>query len=460
MKKEVSKIILCFFCLIQIFSIQIVHAQNCWSPLGSGCNGYINAMGNYNGSLIAGGHFDSIGGIAVANIAAWNGSSWSTLGSGLKIDIAHSTELYIAGMQEFNGELYVVGQFDTAGGTPVHNVAKWNGLSWSDVGGGPLGKSYTAKALAFYNGSLYVGGSFDTAGIIPAKGIAKWDGSSWSAVDSGLSDISHSPVVYCLCVYNNTLCVGGSFAKAGAIPANNIAAWNDTAWSALGSGVATNLLGGVSSIAYNQGILYAAAFGYYYDSLDAWDGYVWSKGTSIHPKNNNIGIDALASFNGKLIAGGGFDSINGVSVNNLAQWDGYNWSPLADVVGFYYTEVDWLINYNGHLIICGDFLKVDSTIVNGIAEYTCTTNGINNIATNTIKIYPNPTTGILHISMDNISPNSSIQIYDLMGQKVMESTILNTNTEMDLSGKPSGIYLYRMTDHSGHNISSGNIILE
>jgi len=78
----------------------------------------------------------------------------------------------------YNGDLYVGGHFDTAGGIPVKNIAKWDGTSWSSVdvgvwgaiGGGIDGSG----AFAAYDSSLYVGGGFDTAGGLPARDIAKW----------------------------------------------------------------------------------------------------------------------------------------------------------------------------------------------------------------------------------------------------------------------------------------------
>ena len=37
------------------------------------------------------------------------------------------------------------------------------------------------------SGNLYAGGSFTTAGDIPANYIARWDGSAWSALGSGMN---------------------------------------------------------------------------------------------------------------------------------------------------------------------------------------------------------------------------------------------------------------------------------
>src|SRR5436190_6542462 len=60
--------------------------------------------------------------------------------------------------------------------------------TWSSPGLGLGGSSITSQvnALAVYNGELYAGGNFDTAGTAAASYIAKWDGTSWSAVGGGL----------------------------------------------------------------------------------------------------------------------------------------------------------------------------------------------------------------------------------------------------------------------------------
>jgi hypothetical protein len=76
----------------------------------------------------------------------------------------------------------------------VNGVAKWDGLSWSALGGGVSGSlgvfSFPiVEALAvFHDGggaALYAGGSFTTAGGIPAANIARWNGTTWSALGSG-----------------------------------------------------------------------------------------------------------------------------------------------------------------------------------------------------------------------------------------------------------------------------------
>ena len=67
-------------------------------------------------------------------------------------------------------------------------------------------------ALAVSGSDLYVGGDFSTAGGNSALGVAKWDGSAWSALGSGVNNVN---VVRALAMAGNTLYVGGEFKTAG-----------------------------------------------------------------------------------------------------------------------------------------------------------------------------------------------------------------------------------------------------
>jgi hypothetical protein len=116
-------------------------------------NGDVHALAVLGNSLYAGGQFTLAGEVYATNIAQWNGSSWSALGSGLNADVL---ALAVSG-----GTLYAAGYFTIAGGVPANYIAQWNGSSWS-----PLGSGLNADvlALAVSGGTLYAGGDFTTAG--------------------------------------------------------------------------------------------------------------------------------------------------------------------------------------------------------------------------------------------------------------------------------------------------------
>jgi hypothetical protein len=57
--------------------------------------------------------------------------------------------------------LYAGGDFTQAGGSAANDIAQWNGSSWSALGSG---MNYAVYALAASGGTLYAGGIFTTAG--------------------------------------------------------------------------------------------------------------------------------------------------------------------------------------------------------------------------------------------------------------------------------------------------------
>src|SRR5882724_10938875 len=88
-----------------------------------------------------------------------SGQTWENLGTG----VSGCSTCFVRTLAVYNGELYAGGTFTDAGGIPVNNIARWNGTNWSDVG---TGVNNEVSALAVFNGELFVGGSFTTAGGI------------------------------------------------------------------------------------------------------------------------------------------------------------------------------------------------------------------------------------------------------------------------------------------------------
>src|SRR6187399_3200871 len=261
-----------------------------------------------------------------------NAQYWSALGSGVGVhDYNFNTAVYT--LEFYNGELYVGGVFDSAGGIPAKNIAKWNGANWEQLGIGIIGSGEwpaSVGALAVFNNELYVGGVFASAGGVPARNIAKWNGTSWSAVGTGIGDvwrgIGFVESVNSLVVYNGELYASGFFTKAGSISAINIARWNGTSWSAVGAGV----------------------------------GVVWP-GTGIP----EIAL-SMTEYNGELYVGGKFLNAGGIAVNNIAKWNGTSWSlPGIGVNDIVYD----MIAHKGELYIAGRFSSSANMPANNIVKW-------------------------------------------------------------------------------------------
>ena len=181
-----------------------VFAAGTWDPDGEGPEPEL---------LIVGGGFGAAGDVVANGIAAWNGSDWQQLGSGMNGPILAQTV--------YNGELIAAGEFTTAGGVPCSSIARWNGSAWQPLGSGVNGD---VLALTVYNGELIAGGDFWTVGGAPCNKIARWDGSAWQPLGSGVEGDYAS--VWALSVYNGELIAGGGFETAGDYVSSCWARWS------------------------------------------------------------------------------------------------------------------------------------------------------------------------------------------------------------------------------------------
>jgi hypothetical protein len=328
-----------------------------WHAFGGindGCAGTITASAvAANGDVYVGGGFSICGDVPASFIARWNGSSWSALGSGLD-NVPYS--IAISG-----SDVYVVGQISTAGGVPVSGVAHWDGSQWSALGTGIGGTAgyYQMAAVAAQGNDVYVGGSFDLAGGAPANAIAHWNKATqtWSSLGSGIMLGSDLGSVNALAFYSGALHAGGFFDHAGGVSASNVAAWNGTTWSALGTGID----GSVNALAVSAGSLYAggditAANSLPVHNLVRWNGTSWVDAGG----GTNGAVAALADRAGTLYVGGGFDEAGGNPHQNLAAWNGSTWNNVGGgVSSLFYSRVVLTLAVGGSSVyVGGDFSKV------------------------------------------------------------------------------------------------------
>ncbi len=312
-------------------------------------------------ALYVGGDFITAGGETVNHIAKWDGASWSPLGEGTNGEV-----LALTVFDDGSGPaLYAGGIFTTAGGVPAKRVAKWDGKAWTTLGEGVDGVSsfWVYDFAVFDDGTgpaLFVGGNFDTAGGLPANSIARWDGKSWSPVGGGVSGGTGGEV-RALMVFNDgtgpALYAGGSFTIAGDTTVNRIAKWDGKAWSPLAGGMnervrALTVFDDGSGRALYAGGDFIQAGGVLANRVAKWDGAVWSPLGA----GTNRAIGAFTEFNDgagpALFVGGSFDLAGGLSANCVAKWDGNEWSPLGSGITGYVAD---LAEFDGALFVGGFF---------------------------------------------------------------------------------------------------------
>ena len=306
-----------------------------WSALGTGMSGGpfqgVEALAANGTNIYAGGAFTTAGGVTVSSIAKWNGTTWSALGTGLNGSVR---ALAVSG-----NNIYAGGAFTTAGGVTVNNIAKWDGATWSALGTGMNTNGYV-NALAVIGTDLYAGGSFTTAGGVTVNNIAKWDGTSWSALGTGMSA---NQFVYALAISGTDIYAGGDFTTAGGVAANKIAKWNGTSWSALGTGmsgvdVLTNSPPYVEELALSGSDIYAGgrfatAGGARADFIAKWNGSAWTA-TADTGQGLSSSVKAFLASGTDLYAGGWFKIAGGVTAEYIAKWNGTAWSSVGPSLNF------------------------------------------------------------------------------------------------------------------------------
>ena len=81
----------------------------------------VRALTVCNGKLCAGGEFTTAGGVGASRIAAWDGSSWSALGSGL----GGTSNPLVFALTVYDNQLIAGGWFTIAGGKGSAYLAQW-----------------------------------------------------------------------------------------------------------------------------------------------------------------------------------------------------------------------------------------------------------------------------------------------------------------------------------------------
>jgi trimeric autotransporter adhesin len=429
---------LSFSCLF-LLACQIASSQG-WNSVGSGVDMavmalYVDSMGN---NLYAGGAIMNAGGQPANKIARWDGMQWQPLGNGLAAATGYP---YVYSITGYNGSIIAGGKFDSAGTISANNIARWDGNQWYSMGDGF--KNGYVNALAVYNGELYAAGNFDSSGSTLTNNIAKWNGSQWVDVQSGIND---GLGITTLCVFDNKLIVGGQFSEAGGIPAYNVAAFDGNSWQALDTGFNRRIW----TLRVINGDLFAFGYFTPISSNPArwiarlvngdWEAFPLPVfGTAV-----NICVIDMAWYHNEIYIVGVFDF-----PNNIGRFDGLNYQELdsgllwqGEVFAVFQNEL-----YVGGAL--GSASGVPNTL--GIARWNDTATAVSNLMhLASVTIYPNPVRDEFSIygSQFNII---KVELYNIVGEMIFKRECnLNAREEgVDMSPFASGMYFVRVFTEKG-----------
>ncbi len=240
--------------LIFLLSFSATQASDeFWDPTfgPQGMNGFVYSIVLDGVSdVYAGGRFTKAGDLDVGYVARWDGASWSDVGGGVGGPDGYH-EVRVLFLHE--GILYAGGLFQGAGGgASATNVARWDGAAWTGMGtlDGPV------YDFEVFDGEIYACGDFEKSGSVILNGIARWDGVRWRPLDLGLRVVTNPGTGKAMDAGDTHLYVGGDFTKAGSITAIKTARWDGAAWST-GTGILQGYVeamlvdGAVSTVAHS-----------------------------------------------------------------------------------------------------------------------------------------------------------------------------------------------------------------
>jgi trimeric autotransporter adhesin len=329
-----------------------------WLPLGEDPpDGPVLALASYGGDLVAAGYFDSAGAAPAVGIAAWSGTEWRPLGEGLSYPggyrgTAHALEVH-------EERLIVGGSFARAGVVPSSNIAAWDGTEWTSMS---LSGNDIVSALGHFGSRLIASGYFYLEGTNPPFRLAEWTGDRWRGIPAEIAEPPES-----MLEWRDRLVVTSSVARDGLPIGFRLAAWDGAEWTGFdpppalnshglaGSGSPSDVVWAMrpfaGALVVAGGFGYAASDGEWRraNGIASWDGEDWRS-----LWDEDASISALGEYRGDLIAGGVFSFGSSPPIRGVGRWDGEIWHPMGNVLEGYFHA---FAEFQGRLIAGGNLAR-------------------------------------------------------------------------------------------------------
>ena len=206
-----------------------------WTPFEVGPRGVVNSACEYQGELYVAGDFDFVGDRGAYNIARWDGDVWDTVGAGLRGEERYD---HVAGLLNYRGDLIAYGNFYSVRSRNVPSVAAWNGGEWRSLGDPPWPLRGTQIDAGTVWDDHLVLSIWDTENS--DRYIAIFDGRQWSRLDE-------IPIraCYALSTYRGQLLIS---ALLDDVFDNILWLWDGSALSILGDGIRGDRIDGMMSL--------------------------------------------------------------------------------------------------------------------------------------------------------------------------------------------------------------------
>jgi hypothetical protein len=396
-----------------------------WSPIPSDFMGWasrtINRVLAAGDDIYVGGYFDNVGDTRASNIARWHRPTrtWHALG----VDTLEGVNAMAHAMLMVGDDLYVGGDFDSAGGAPANKVAVWSRATnqWRALpaidGNGVNG---AVRSIIRRGETVLFGGNIDSAGSLPALGLAYWssDENLLLPYELGLPTLVTAVRVSSLLVRDDTLYLGG-YVEYGGFGG--------------GSGVAKSVDGetvlitpdGVNGSVYDLAMIgddlymagsFSEVEGVTVNGVARWNGLEWSALGSGDAVGVNGWITSMIAHAGRIFVGGSFDKVGDIEASRIASWDGTAWTPLGSGTN---ESVTAMTPDGDGVLVGGDFTIAGGKVAVQIARWSTAPSGvaIEPIARASMTPHPVADVARLGVTLER-SATVELVIVDALGRVV------------------------------------------
>jgi hypothetical protein len=420
------------------------HHLNQGISLGNPVTGFINGMlpDSSSGKLIVFGTFSN--NTSINNMAIWDGNQqWLQYGDYNQFD-ALSTEIRTAIYFHdtlFFSELYGSASCPSNKSNPGlmyysgTQICHFNGGFCNTIQGPTWIFSFTS-----YKDTLYATGNFRNAncGTINQDStffIAKLSGGNFTSVGNGntLGIFGTHGATSGFKLYSNPtdLFVTGFFTQVNGLSQNNIARTDGINWLLVPEANAP-----VYDIISWNNDLYILS-----DALYKLAGNAWVQIAQFANGANPGFATCLEVFNGELVVGGGFTTVNGFPANCIAKFNGTTWDNMDGGTTSFTPEVRDLLSWNGSLYACGRFDQMGTVQANKIARWGLTSSLVDMESKIDLKILTNPCHEQLQISMGFSSTPLPFELLDARGRLTLNGNLNAGANEININGVSPGVYI-------------------
>jgi uncharacterized delta-60 repeat protein len=418
-------------------------------------NGVRTIQQQTDGKILVGGDFTSYKGVTENRIVRLNtdGSKDSSFNTGTGFN---NTVWTIK--QQSDGKILVGGAFTSFNGVIENRIVRLNADGSKDtsfnLGTGFNNTIYTIQPQT--DGKILVGGEFTSYNSVTEKGIIRLnlDGSKDTSFNTGTG--FDADVLIIQPQTNGKILVGGNFNSYNNVTENFILRLNadgtkDTSFNT-GTGFNNNI---ITIQTQADGKILAGG------NFDSYNGVGVSKIIRLNTDGskdtsftgtgfNNSVLTIQPETDGKILVGGFFNSYNGLTENRIVRLNADGSKDTSFNTGTGFNNAVWTIQQqaDGKILVGGDFTTYkgnnSSAYLIGLhSEESLSSNSFN--LDKTLVVYPNPVKDILHLQLNNFNTIQSVKIYDLQGKIVLQDTKDNLN----LSNLSNGLYLIKVITSDG-----------